>query len=253
MLTWLRTWPGRFELPTLLLLGVVTGGLWGFVEIADQVEEGSTRHFDESLLLMLRTSEDPSDPVGPAWLEEAARDFTSLGGAGVLVFLVAVVVIFLLMQGKRRAALFVLAAVAGGVLVSSLLKLGFERPRPDLVPHATAVFTTSFPSGHSMMSAVVYLTLGALLARVQPKRRLKVFLIGVACVLTLMVGVSRVYLGVHWPTDVLAGWAAGAAWASLCWMIAMGMQRRGAVESDDDSGAPAAVGAAGVGTPEQDR
>lgn len=165
-------------------------------------------------------------------MEQSARDFTALGGVSVLTLITLVAVAFLGLQGKRRAALFVLLAVIGGLVLSSLLKIGFDRPRPELVPHGTMVNTASFPSGHSMMSAVAYLTLGALLARVQPKRRLKVFLMSVACLLTLVVGVSRVYLGVHWPTDVLAGWAAGAAWASLCWMVAMRLQRRGAVESD---------------------
>ncbi len=170
--------------------------------------------------------------MGPGWLEEAGRDFTALGGVSVLVFLTAVVVAFLSMQGKGHAAVFVVVAVASGVLLSTLLKLGFDRARPDLVPHGSIVYSASFPSGHSMMSAVTYLTLGALLARVQPRRRLKVFLLSVAVLLTVLVGVSRVYLGVHWPTDVLAGWTAGAAWASLCWMAAMWLQRRGAVESD---------------------
>ncbi len=226
-------WPGRFELPTLLLIGVITGGIWGFVELADEVLEGETRDFDETVLLMMRAPGDAADPLGPGWLEEAGRDFTALGGVGVLAFLTAVVVVFLFMQGKRHAALFVLGAVVSGVLLSSLLKAGFDRPRPDLVPHESIVYSASFPSGHSMMSAVTYLTLGALLARVQPNHRLKAFLLGVAVLLTVLVGVSRVYLGVHWPTDVLAGWTAGAAWASLCWLGAIWLQRRGRVEKDE--------------------
>ena len=119
------------------------------------------------------------------------------------------------MAGKRGAAFLVVVAVVGGMLLSTGLKLGFERPRPDLVPHGARVYTASFPSGHAMLSAVTYLTLGALLARVQERRRVKAFFIGLAVVLTLLVGVSRVYLGVHWPSDVLAGWCVGAAWAVL--------------------------------------
>jgi undecaprenyl-diphosphatase len=117
------------------------------------------------------------------------------------------------------------------MLLSTVLKMGFERPRPDLVPHATRVYTASFPSGHAMLSAVTYLTLGALLARVQPNRRLKAYLIGLALCITLLVGASRVYLGVHWPSDVLAGWCGGAAWAALCWFIALQLQRQGQVET----------------------
>lgn len=124
-------------------------------------------------------------------------------------------------------------AVAGGLLVSSALKSGFDRPRPDLVPHGAYVYTTSFPSGHAMMSAVTFLTLGSVLARSQRRRRLKVYLILLALMITLGVGVSRVYLGVHWPTDVLAGWTVGASWALLCWLTARWLQRRGAVENED--------------------
>ncbi|HKH34153.1 MAG TPA: phosphatase PAP2 family protein, partial [Beijerinckiaceae bacterium] len=122
------------------------------------------------------------------------------------------------------------AAVGGGMLMSTLLKLGFARPRPDLVPHGARVYTASFPSGHAMLSAVTYLTLGALLARVQPRRRIKAFFLGLAILLTIVIGMSRVYLGVHWPSDVLAGWCGGAAWAALCWFVALQLQRRGDVE-----------------------
>jgi undecaprenyl-diphosphatase len=134
------------------------------------------------------------------------------------------------MAGKRAAALLVFVAVDGGLLLSTLLKMEFDRPRPDLVAHAVRVYTASFPSGHATLSAVTYLTLGALLTRVVPKRRIKVFFMGLAIFLTLVVGASRVYLGVHWPSDVLAGWCVGAAWASLCWFVALQLQRRGQVE-----------------------
>jgi undecaprenyl-diphosphatase len=161
----------------------------------------------------------------------------------VLTFVTLAVAGFLILQRKAHAALFVALAVGGGMLLSTLLKMGFDRPRPDLVPHGAVVYSASFPSGHSMMAAVAYLTLGALLARVQPRRRLKLYLLGLAILLTVAVGVSRVYLGVHWPTDVLAGWALGAAWALLCWAGALWLQRRGQVESegpDPDASAPAA-------------
>jgi undecaprenyl-diphosphatase len=117
-------------------------------------------------------------------------------------------------------AIFTLLACGGGLALSSLLKYTIDRPRPELVPHGNQIYTSSFPSGHSMMSAVVYLTLAALVARVVEKKRLKGYTLGVAAMLTLLVGVSRIYLGVHWPSDVLAGWAAGAAWALGCWLVA---------------------------------
>jgi undecaprenyl-diphosphatase len=137
---------------------------------------------------------------------------------------------------KPAAALFVFVSVAGGQLLSSVLKLGVDRPRPELVSHLADVHTLSFPSGHAMMSAVTYLTLGALLARIMPNTALRIYVLGVAILATFLVGASRVYLGVHWPSDVLAGWCAGAAWAMLCWLIARLMLRRA---GDIDSSTPA--------------
>ena len=116
-------------------------------------------------------------------------------------------------------------------LASSILKAAFDRPRPN-VDHYSYVVTSSFPSGHSMMSAVVYLTLGSLLTRVLPARGVKIYLIVVALLLTLLVGLSRVYMGVHYPTDVLAGWTAGLVWAMLCWLAARYLQKRGTIERD---------------------
>lgn len=225
---------GRHELGLLLSVVSVAGLLWAFIGIAEEVAEGGTHAFDRAVLLALRTAGDPADPVGPPWLENVARDVTALGGNAVLTLITVAVVGYLLMLRLRGAALLVLASVGGGTLAGTLLKLGFDRARPDLVPHGDVVYTASFPSGHAMLSAVVYLTLGALLARVQPRRRLKAYVLVLALMLTGLVGCSRVYLGVHWPTDVLAGWTVGAAWAAVCWMIAERLQRRGAVERDTD-------------------
>jgi len=215
---------------TLAAVGAIAAGIWGFAEIADEVAEGETHGFDRRVLLAMRDPGDPADPWGPRWLEEIGRDFTALGGMGVLTGLTLAVCLFLAMQRKHHAMILVLAAVGGGLLLSLLLKRGFDRPRPNLVPRLSYVYTASFPSGHSMMSAVTYLTLGALLARLQATRRLKVYLIVLPVLVTLAVGLSRVYLGVHWPTDVLAGWAAGSAWALVCWLMASWLQRRGKVE-----------------------
>jgi undecaprenyl-diphosphatase len=219
------------EAAPLLSLCALSFFVWSFVKIASEVLEGDTVTFDRTILLGLRNANDLSDPIGPPWLEEVGRDFTALGGHAVLTFVTLATLVYLVMTRKRHAALFVIAAIGGGMLLSTLLKLGFSRPRPDLVPHAARVYTASFPSGHAMLSAVTYLTLGALVARVQPQRRAKAFLIGLAVILTVLVGISRVYLGVHWPSDVLAGWCVGAAWASLCWFVALQLQRRGQVES----------------------
>lgn len=219
----------RAILVTVMLLA---GGAWGFLELADEVTEGTTQGFDEKILLSLREPADLSDPIGPRWVEELGRDFTALGGMGVLTVLALAVVGYLFLEHKHRTAFLVLLAVGGGTLLSFGLKYGFDRPRPDLVPHHSHVYTTSFPSAHSMMAAIVYLTLAALLARVQKQRRVKLYLLAVAAVLTLAVGVSRVYMGVHWPTDVLAGWTAGALWALVCWQLARWLQHRGRIEQE---------------------
>jgi len=225
------------ELGPLLTLGVLTVSAWGFVKIASEVIEGDTRTFDRTLLLALRDPQNPANPIGPSWVEEAARDITGLGGYTILTLLTVATIVYLMMARKERAALLVIGAVCGGMMLSTALKMGFERPRPDLVPHATQVYTASFPSGHAMLSAIAYLTLGALLARVQKLRRIKAFFLGLAVFLTLLIGVSRVYLGVHWPSDVLAGWCVGAAWASLCWFVALQLQRRGQVERPGETSA----------------
>ena len=214
-------------------IGLVGASLWLFISIAGEVMEGETAAWDRRLLLALRSAADPALPWGPAWVQEMARDFTALGGVAVLTLMTAAVIGYLLFAGKRHAAIAILVAVAGGLILSSLLKLGFDRPRPELVPHGSLVYTTSFPSGHSMMAAVTYLTLGALLARVEGSIRIRIYLLSVAVLLTVLVGVSRVYLGVHWPTDVAAGWAVGAAWALLCSLVMSRLQRRGEVEPPD--------------------
>jgi undecaprenyl-diphosphatase len=225
-------WAKR-EFALLAALAVAATAIWGFAELAGEVLEGDTHAFDERILLAMRSASDSSDPLGPGWLEELMRDLTALGSTGLLTIITLAVAGFLALDRKSHAAVFVLVAVGGGVLLSTLLKIGFDRPRPDLVPHGAVVYTASFPSGHAMLSAVVYLTLGALLARVQPRRLLKLYLLGLALLLTVAVGASRVYLGVHWPTDVLAGWAVGAAWALLCWAATLWLQRQGRVEPDD--------------------
>jgi undecaprenyl-diphosphatase len=161
-----------------------------------------------------------------------ARDFTALGGVAVLLMITLAVVGYLILADKQRIAVFVFAAVCGGLVLSSLFKTAFDRPRPDLVPHLSYVYSASFPSGHSMMSAITYLTLGALLARIHKGRALKIYFLGLAMLLTFAIGLSRIYLGVHWPTDVIAGWAAGASWAILCWLVALWLQQRRVVEPE---------------------
>jgi undecaprenyl-diphosphatase len=207
---------------------IVVGGTWGFVELLDEVQEGDTRKIDEWTMRTVTRWHGERW----RWLEEIGRDITALGGTAVLTICTLSVAGFLAMVRKYHAMWLVIIATAGGLALSHLLKWLIERPRPRLSEHLSHVYTSSFPSGHSMMSAVVYLTLGTLLARVVARRTLKLYFIVIALFLTFIVGVSRVYMGVHWPTDVLAGWTAGLVWAILCWLVARRLQRRGAIESD---------------------
>lgn len=222
---------GLIEFGPLVTLFLVAAALFGFVEIAGEVVEGENHAFDEVLLRLLRNPADLADPVGPLWLEKAVRDLTALGSVTVLTLLTAIVLGYLLVDGKRAAAVFVLVSVAGGALLVEAVKLTIARPRPDLVAHLVDVSTYSFPSGHATASAVTFLTLGALLARVHGRRRVKAYVMGIAVMLTLAIGTSRIYLGVHWPSDVLGGWCLGAAWALLCGQVGLWLQRRGRIET----------------------
>lgn len=217
----------QVEIVSLVILGIAVASVWALAELTDEVVEGSTRNLDRDILLLLRTPGNLSDPIGPWWFEEMGRDITALGGVAVLMLTTLVVSIFFLLLRRWTSALYILATIASGVLISSGAKDFFDRPRPDLVPHDAIVHTASFPSGHSMMAAIVYLSLGVLIARVQPRFGLKLYVMSVAIMLTLLVGISRIYMGVHWPTDVAAGWLAGGAWAMICLIVARMLARRG--------------------------
>ena len=212
--------------PLFLGLLLLVAALWVFVQVADEVHEGETHHLDREVVRSLRDPKELTRPVGPHWLPETARDATALGGVPVLGFVTLAVAGFLALSGRHRSLWLVLGATLGGLVLSLLLKEGFARPRPDVVPHLTKTLTASFPSGHAMLSAVVYLTLGLQLSALVPRRRLKVYVLAIALLLTLIIGLSRVYLGVHYPTDVLAGWAAGLAWAVASALVAHALRRR---------------------------
>src|SRR5687767_1066082 len=209
---WLR-WPGRrlerHELTWLIGGVVVSGLLYAFVALAGEVMEGDTRALDTQILQALRKADDPSTPIGPVWLEGALLDLTAVGGPTVITLVVVAVVGFLCLQTRYRTAMVVAAAAVSGEVVNQVLKQLFMRPRPDVVPHLRDVTTASFPSGHAMESAIVYLTLGVMLMRVAERPITKIYCLGIAVLVTLLVGISRVYLGVHYPTDVLGGWIFG--------------------------------------------
>jgi len=201
---------------TMPFVLTIAGLVFAFGLIAQEVVRGKTLAFDRLIMLSLRSAADPSVPIGPAWLPEAARDVTSLGSMVVLGIVTLAVVGYLLLAGKPAVAWLMVIEVVGGIALSDLLKFAFGRARPDVVAPVARVFTTSFPSAHATMSAIAYLTIGAILARSQSSSTLSLYFMSLAAFLTVLIGVSRIYLGVHYPTDVLAGWCVGAAWA---WML----------------------------------
>lgn len=207
----------------LLLTAALAAGAvlaYAFAELADDVAEGDTHSFDRAIMAAMRVAGDPGVAAGPSWLVEAARDVTALGSVTVLGLIVLLIAGLMAALRRFGPACMLIAASLGGVGVSQALKAFFSRDRPELAWRLVEAHNPSFPSGHAMLSAVIYLTLAALIAHFAARRRIKVFAWVAGLSLTVLVGASRVYLGVHWTTDVLAGWALGAAWAMLWLAIA---------------------------------
>jgi undecaprenyl-diphosphatase len=220
----------RIDSKILVLFLVLSLAAFGLLWLAGEVLEGDTFAIDRVILRGLRTTADTAIPIGPKWLAHAMVDVTALGSVTVLTLITILAVSYLLAIRKHTTAVFVALAVASSAVLSSALKSEFHRMRPDVVPHLVEVSSASFPSGHAMNSALVYLTLATLLARSQKEARVRIFLIAVAIVLTLLVGISRVYLGVHWPSDVVAGWSLGALWAALCSVASKALQQHHQIE-----------------------
>jgi undecaprenyl-diphosphatase len=203
-----------------------------FLKLAGSVMEGDTLAFDTRILRAFRKADNPAVPIGPAWIESTLVDLTALGGPTVLGLVVVAVLGFLVLQARYRSAFAILLTAASGELLNSVMKRLFMRPRPEVVPHLRVVFETSFPSGHAMNSAIIYLSLGAMLMRIAQGRLTKMYCLTLAILLTFLVGVSRVYLGVHYPTDVLAGWTVGLLWASVCWLVEQHFDVRAGIRAE---------------------
>ena len=208
------------------MLAILAFGVFSFFSIADEVAEGEIREIDETLFLIFRHATDTADPLGPPWLEEAAAEITALGGYPVIILAVLVVTGLLLITRRYGPALYTVVSVGSGAAVSQVLKSYFERPRPDIVDHLDVVHTASFPSGHAMVGTVAYLTLAALVTRFFDNWYVRAYVIAVAFAMSVLIGLTRIYLGVHWPSDVAAGWALGTAWASLAWLLVSALQYR---------------------------
>jgi undecaprenyl-diphosphatase len=214
------------EIKVLIVLLILFISGLTFLEIADEISEGETREFDQSIIEFFRTDDDPGNPAGANRISELMIDITALGGGTVLAIITIFVSIFLILQKRYDAFWLLLAATAGGALISFGLKEIYARERPDLFYRLVTVNSLSFPSGHSMMSAVLYLTQAAIVARFQREWKIRIYIVSIALFLTFIIGLSRVYLGVHYPTDVIGGWTIGLAWASFCWCGAWYIQRQ---------------------------
>lgn len=199
------------------LLMMLTG-LAVFVILAAQLGTPSVQRFDETVVRNLRSAEDPATPIGPDWFKELTRDFTALGGYGILSTITILVTTFLHLERRPARAHFVVVAIVAGYSLSMMLKAVIARPRPDVVPWLSHVHSSSFPSGHSMMSAVVYLSLGLMLSDLTSRRLVKTFVVVAPLTISALVGFSRVYMGVHYPTDIVAGWWLGISWSLTCWL-----------------------------------
>ncbi|HWW12773.1 MAG TPA: phosphatase PAP2 family protein [Brevundimonas sp.] len=228
----------RTEIAALSALLIIALGVMTFVEVADDMTEADGQLFDQAVLHWLQPV--AGQPRGPWWLQEAAADLTSLGGISVLTLFAVIALGFLLIQRKRLSALLLVVGLIGGVALSEGLKALFERERPPVAYQAVETLNASFPSGHALLSTVFYLTLGVMLTRAFPRKRLKAFVLGAAILIALLIGLTRVYLGAHWASDVIAGWCAGAAWAMVLWLVAYAIERRQVVHhaplQDDEPG-----------------
>ena len=216
----------RAEMAALTALLVAAVGVMTFVEVADDMTEADGRAFDQQVLMLLRPHiDDPGRPWGPWWLKEAAADITALGGVSVLGLFAVIVIAFLVSQRKWLSSLLLILGLAGGVALSEGLKAIFERERPPAAMQAVETINASFPSGHALLSTVFYLSIAVMLTRAFPRRRFKLFVLGVGILLALLVGLTRVYLGAHWASDVFARWAVGAAWAMILWLVSYAVAR----------------------------
>jgi undecaprenyl-diphosphatase len=215
----------RSEAVLLVALSIVAGAILAFIGIADEMAEGDAHAFDLAVLNAIQP--EPGNPIGPKWLSHAAEDFTALGSVSILLTITLATAGFLALRRKFVEAGMLALAFTGALAISEALKGVFGRERPPEIYRAVEALNPSFPSGHALLSAVVYLTLGAMLARASDNHRLRAYFLGVAMLVAVLVGFTRIYLGVHWTSDVLAGWSLGAAWATACWLLDRWLRTRG--------------------------
>jgi undecaprenyl-diphosphatase len=202
-----RRWSRR------LVIGIASLALL-VLAISSLFADGGAHTLDRQIMLLLRDAS-ANDPIGPGWFEDVMRDMTGLGGIGVVVGASLLLAGFLWLQRRLKDMAILVFSVVGAQVVSAVSKLLVSRPRPDLVSHEAEIYSASFPSGHTLMATVAWVTFAMLLAADFDSRRARDYVLLVAWIVAAAVGCSRVYLGVHWPSDVLAGWAVGALWMVL--------------------------------------
>ncbi len=210
--------PDGFAPRLLAAVALIGGAIWGFLALSDEVGEGDTATFDRALILALRQTVDPNRLRGPAWLQESARDITALGGFTVLGLVTLAALAVLIVYRRRRQAIVFAVAAVGAQVLAEAIKNVIGRPRPAFVHQYDLIASSSFPSGHSMMAPAIYFTLAAIVAAGELRPGARILLMAGSGLLVVAIGVSRVYLGVHWPTDVIAGWTLGSAVALAAWI-----------------------------------
>jgi len=183
------------------------------------IDHGSRFAFDRAILLAARDGTMHGTPVGPAWLAQAMVDVTALGGPTILAIAVALTCGFLAIRRRWVTIWLVLGATVTGSLAVALAKGLVARPRPELTDHLVTISSASFPSGHAANSAIIYLSIATILMQIVEGRAARSYILAAATLLVVAIGCSRVYLGVHWPSDVLAGWSFGILWAIAWWML----------------------------------
>ncbi|MCB1504718.1 MAG: phosphatase PAP2 family protein [Hyphomicrobiaceae bacterium] len=180
---------------------------------------GGLAQIDYNLMAALHEPYDSYDPIGPIWLDSAMRDISALGSNIVLAGIVIIATILLTFVHRIGPAVMLVSATTAAFLLNNLLKLLFDRTRPDFLADSVVVSSSSFPSSHAMLSVVVYLLLAAIAAREMTAKSQVTTTLSIAVIVALTVGFSRIYLGAHWPSDVLAGWLLGAACALAAWQL----------------------------------
>ena len=198
-----------FGIFILIGASLAIAGTWGFASLAGHVRSGATQAFDDAVLRWIGAHRTSS-------LDASMLEITSLGTGSVVTMIVAIAALFLWLNQHKHSAYLLLLATLGGMVLNNLLKIGFTRPRPEVIPWATSAFSYSFPSGHAMSATIVYSTVAYLAARLQRRRASRVAIMILATVIIALICGSRLYLGVHYPSDVAAGIVIGLAWAGFC-------------------------------------